>query len=79
MPRFNDTQEFTYLENAESLALLTSHGANGVLTINSWDGLDWVVTDIISDTGGREIFVRGQRLKFVPENGMTYSIPEGTR
>ena len=78
MPRFTDTQEFTYLETFESLALLTDHGTTGELTVESWDGSGWILTDTIIDTGGKEIFVKGQTLKFTPTNGMVYSIAEGT-
>tara|TARA_R110000850_G_scaffold259583_1_gene386667 strand:- start:19 stop:258 length:240 start_codon:yes stop_codon:yes gene_type:complete len=77
MPRFTNQKEFTYLETFESLALLTSHGTNGVLTIESHDGTDWILTDTITTTGGKELFVKGQRLRFTPTLGMTYSIARG--
>lgn len=77
MPRFTTQQEFTYLETFESVVLLTNHGATGVLTVESWDGEGWILTDTITTTGGKELFVRGQRLKFTPTLGMTYSVPRG--
>ena len=77
MPRFTTQQEFTYLETFESVVLLTNHGATGVLTVESWDGEGWILTDTITTTGGKELFVKGQRLKFTPTLGMAYSVPRG--
>ena len=77
MPRFTDVQTFTYIETHESVPLLTSHGANGVLTVESWDGEGWILTDTIDTTGGKELFVKGQRIRFTPTLGMAYSVVRG--
>lgn len=77
VPRYTDTQTITYLEMHESIYLLTNHGVSGELTIESYDGQDFVLTDTITTTGGQEVFVKGQTLRFTPTNGMIYTAPRG--
>lgn len=77
MPRFTDQQEITYLEIHENIYLLTNHGTNGQLTIESFDGDDWVLTDTVTTTGGQRVFVKGQTIRFTPSNGMVYTVPRG--
>ena len=77
MPRFTDTQQITYLEIHDSIFLLTEHGANGMLTIESYSGVGWVLTDTITITAGQELFIKGQTIRFTPTNGMAYTVPLG--
>lgn len=77
MPRYTTQQAITYLEIHESIYLLTEHGTDGELTIESFSGDGWVLTDTINDTGGKEVFVKGQTIRFTPTNGMAYTVPLG--
>lgn len=76
MPQFNTTQEFSYFDKDESLAIITTTTA-GSLIISTWDGNQYVVTDTITTTGAKELFVKGQGLKFEPTGDMVYSIKAG--
>ena len=77
MPRFTDIQTITYLEIHESIYILVDAGVSGELAIESFDGVDWVLTDTIATTGGSELFVRGQTIRFTPSNGLAYTVPLG--
>ena len=77
MPQFNTTKEFTYLEKDESLALITTT-TTGSLIVSTWDGLQYVVADTITTTGAKELFVKGQGMKFEPTGDMVYSIKAGS-
>ncbi len=77
MPRFTTQQTITYMEVQESIYLLTNHGAIGQLTIESFDGQDWILTDTITTTGGQELFIKGQTIRFTPTDGMVYTAPLG--
>ena len=77
MPRYTDQQEITYLEVHESIYLLTEHDTNGELAIESHNGVGWVLTDTVTTTGGQELFVKGQTIRFTPTNGMAYTVPRG--
>lgn len=76
MPQYNTTQQFSYLANEESLALITTT-TTGSLIISTWDGAQYVVSDTITTTGAVEIFVKGQGMKFEPTGDMVYSIKAG--
>ena len=76
MPQYNTTQEFTYLETEETLALIVST-TSGSLIISAWDGAQYVLSDTLTATGTKVLFVRGQRLKFEPTGDMVYSIKAG--
>lgn len=76
MPQYNTTQQFSYLANEESLALITTT-TTGSLIISTWDGLQYVVSDTITTTGAVEIFVKGQGMKFEPTGDMVYAIKAG--
>lgn len=76
MPQYNTTQEFTYIDKEESLALITTT-AGGSLIVSTWDGVQYVVSDTITTTGAVEIFVKGQGMKFEPTGDMVYYIKAG--
>ena len=65
------------MEVQESIYLLTNHGTIGQLTIESFDGQDWILTDTITTTGGQELFIKGQTIRFTPTDGMVYTAPLG--
>lgn len=76
MTRQNTTQEYTYLESNDDIALITSV-TTGSLIISAWDGLQYVISDTITTTGTKIIFVKGQRLKFEPTGDMVYAVKAG--
>jgi hypothetical protein len=77
MPQFNTTQEFSYLERDVSVALITNV-SSGSLIISTWDGAQYVVSDTITATGAKEVFVKGQGIKFEPTGDMVYSVKAGS-
>ncbi|HHZ69606.1 MAG TPA: hypothetical protein EYN54_04835 [Methylococcaceae bacterium] len=77
MPRFTTQQTTTYLEVYESVALTTNHGVSGQLTVEVFDGVDYILTDTITDSGSRELFVKSLIIRFTPTNGMVYSVQLG--
>lgn len=77
MPQFNATQEFSYFDKDESLALITTT-TTGSLIISTWDGSQYVVSDTITTTGAQILFVKGQGMKFEPTGDMVYSIKAGS-
>ena len=74
--QYNTTQEFTYLESEDYLALKTT-ATSGSLVISAWDGAQWVLSDTVTSTGTKILFVKGERLQFVPSGDMVYSIKAG--
>ena len=76
MPQYSTTQEFSYLEKDETLAIITTT-TTGSLIISTWDGVQYVVADTITTTGAKELFVKGQGLRFAPTGDMVYSIKAG--
>jgi len=77
VPRFTTQQTTTYLEVYESVALTTNHGVSGQLTVEVFDGVDYILTDTITDSGSRELFVKSLIIRFTPTNGMVYSVQLG--
>ena len=76
MPRFTDTQEVTYLEIHESVAL-TIQANGGQLDVHAWDGVDWVKMDTFTATEGFAYYVKGLTVRFTPSGGCAYSVPRG--
>jgi len=76
MPQFNTIQEFSYFDKDETLPIITTT-TTGSLLISTWDGAQYVPTDTITTTGAKELFVKGQGLKFEPTGDMVYSIKAG--
>ncbi|HHZ97008.1 MAG TPA: hypothetical protein EYN67_15975 [Flavobacteriales bacterium] len=77
MPQYNTTQEFSFLERDESVPIITTVSA-GSLIISTWDGAQYVVADTITSTGAKELFVKGQGMKFEPTGDMVYSVKAGS-
>ena len=76
MPRYTDTQEVTYLEIHESVAL-TVQANGGQLDVHVWDGENWIETDTFTATESVEYYVKGLTVRFTPSGGCAYSVPRG--
>lgn len=72
MARYTTQQEFSFSDGQDSRVLIV----NGSVTVNAWDGQDWVLTDSLT-TGSREYFTVNTRLQFIPEVGSSFYIDEG--
>ena len=77
MPRFIDTQQITYLETHNTVAITTNHGVAGRLEIHAFDGVNYIPVDTIIDSGSKEIYVKGLTLRFTPSDSMAYSVVLG--
>lgn len=69
MPRYTETKEFSFSNLVDSRVLVV----NGSVTINAWDGANWVLSDIVQ-TGTSELFTKEARIQIVPDVGSSYFI-----
>ncbi len=76
MPRYTDTQEITYLEVHDSVAL-TVQANGGQLDVHVWDGSNWIEADVFDASGSFEYFVKGLTVRYTPSGGCVYSVPRG--
>ncbi len=80
MPRYTEQKTITYLEIFDCVALVTDRGAGtgGALLIEEKMGDEYMITSTIFNSGKHKLFVKNRTLRFTPENGMSYTIQEGT-
>lgn len=76
MPKYNNTQEFSYMESEVDLVLITKT-TSGTLTVSLWNGEEFIDSDVISQSGTKIIYVKGQRIRFQPSGDMVYTIKAG--
>jgi len=76
MPQYNTAQEFSYLETEVNLVLITN-ATSGSVIVSAWNGTEYIVSDTITETGTKIIYVKGQKLRFQPTGDMVYSIKAG--
>lgn len=69
MPRYTSTQIISFGPLQESRILIV----NGELTINVFDGVDYILSDTVQ-TGSKEIFTKNATLQFVPTGGSSFYI-----
>jgi len=72
MARYTTQKEFSFSDGQDSRVLIV----NGSVTVNAWDGQDWVLADSLT-TGSSEYFTVNTRLQFIPEAGSSFYIDEG--
>ena len=71
MPRYTSTQVISFGPLQESRILIV----NGELTINAFDGVDYILSDTLQ-TGTKEIFTKNMTLQFVPSAGSSFFLGE---
>ena len=72
MARYTAEKIFSFSDGQDSRVLIV----NGGVTVNAWDGQDWVLSDSLT-TGTSELFTLNTRLKIIPDAGSSFYIDEG--
>lgn len=72
MARYTTQQEFSFGDNQDTRIVVV----NGSVTVNAWDGQDWILDDTLA-TGTAEYFTVNARLQFIPDVGSSFYIDEG--
>jgi hypothetical protein len=74
MPRYTDTQEFSFNTNRDSRVV----NVDGSVTIEVWDGTQYLADgNSPLTTGPYELFTKGIRIRFTPGGGAAYWIEDG--
>lgn len=71
--RYTNEQEFTFSAAAESRAVCIKANG-GSVQVYANDGVEWILTDTLTEDGCKEIFTKGLSMKFTPVGGASYWI-----
>jgi len=75
MPRFTDQQTISFSTNIDS-RLLIVQANGGSLTIEAYDGVNFIATDTVTADAANELYTKGARLRFTPAGGAVYNIDD---